>query len=352
MRDFTLYWSGSLRDSMESYLWEELEAPSRLIPYTEIYESRQNKKKMRGCERLVSEWMMRRACHPDVKIMFDSGAFELFRMRESNYTGPGYKIKSNKHYVDDYCKFLKKYRDDIDHYINFDHPYDWEETFKWQKYMENKGLNPLPVYHFSDPEHVLQTYIKNYDVICIGGLVPILKKPKESKRFLHNIFYIKKNFENGNGRRIKFHGLGVTNKKYFFDFPFVSADTAEMTTLAGYGKIRTSNGMYIKVSTYEKEETELDTDSTLRFDDLKEHQKKFVLTEFDELGFSLDDLADPGPKGREMRIRHFFRVMAKDIERIEMTDPKNDFFYQGSLFDEVQRKVEFGEIHTGNKKEI
>lgn len=331
MREFTLYWSGSLRKDMELRIRDEVALPSRLVPYPEIFESRQNKKKMRGCERLLNEWIMFRNCHPTISLMVDSGAFEIFRMRGAEYTGPGYKIESHKQYVDDYCNFLKKWENGLDYYIVFDHPEDYEETFRWQEYMEKKGLHPLPVYHFGEPEHVLEHYLDNYDYICLGGLVPALRRPVESRRFLHNTFHIKKKHEQKTGKTVKFHGLGVTNKKYFFEFPFASADSAEMTTLAGFGKIRTKNGMYIKMSTYEKADNNGD-DATLRWNDLTEVQQEHVMTELDELGFSYEDLSDPKPKGRDMRIRHFFRVTELELAMIAEREPMEDFFYQGSLF--------------------
>jgi len=90
------------------------------------------------------------------KLFIDSGAFSAWSL--------GKHIK-----LDDYIDFCK--RTDADYYAVYDSIGDPKKTLENQKYMESKGINPIPCFHFGEDWKYLEHYCKNYDYIAIGGMV-------------------------------------------------------------------------------------------------------------------------------------------------------------------------------------
>jgi len=139
------------------------------------------------------------------KIILDSGAFSVM-------TGKALID------IDEYIDFIKKHRNNIHIYANLDVIGDYKKTAENQQYMESKGLNPLPTFHYKTDYDILKKMITKYDYIGLGGLVPIAMKRKIMKKHLDNCFNIIKD-------KCKVHGWGVTNKDLLFKYPFYSIDS-------------------------------------------------------------------------------------------------------------------------------
>ena len=134
--------------------------------------------------------------------------------------------------VDDYINFIYKNKQNIRHYFVLDDIKDYKKTLKNQKYMERKGLKPIPCYHANEPLSVLDSYCTNYDYVAIGGLVPYSKKKKKLKQILDSCFsVIKEHFP------IKVHGLGMTTKKILETYPFYSVDSTSWLIGASLGRV-------------------------------------------------------------------------------------------------------------------
>tara|TARA_R100000700_G_C3133189_1_gene117583 strand:- start:108 stop:845 length:738 start_codon:yes stop_codon:yes gene_type:complete len=153
-------------------------------------------------------------------FMLDSGGF-------SAYTR-GIVIDIN-----DYIGFVIKNKNIISDYFVLDDITDYKKTMENQKYMETKGLTPIPCYHTGEPLSVLEYYCKNYDYISLGDLVPYARSKKKLIQILDNCFsVISKYFP------IKVHGLGMTNKTILEKYPFYSVDSTSWLEGARSGKIR------------------------------------------------------------------------------------------------------------------
>lgn len=128
--------------------------------------------------------------------------------------------------IDDYIRFIKRYNFVL--YSNLDKIGDSEQSERNQKYMESKGLKPIPVFHYGSDIEILKELVKKYPYIALGGLVPLSNQRKRLKRWLSKCFYITQG-------KVKCHGFGVNSFEIWKQFPFYSVDATSW--LAG-GRFR------------------------------------------------------------------------------------------------------------------
>ncbi len=151
------------------------------------------------------------------KVFLDSGAFSAFTL--GGFIHP-----------DNYSWYLE-HTEGIEVYANLDSIGKVEGTFKNQKQIEDRGLNPLPVFHYGEPFHILDYYCENYDYVCLGGLVPLAMKPKVLIEFLDKVFTKYPNK--------KFHGFGVSNPKIIKRYKWYSCDSSSYIQTRAIGGIMT-----------------------------------------------------------------------------------------------------------------
>ena len=102
----------------------------------------------------------------DKNIFLDSGAYSV---------STGKAIID----IDEYIKFIKKYKSLFSIYANLDVIGDYKKTKKNQTYMEGQGLKPLPTFHYGTDYKILRDMLKDYTYIGLGGLVPIAMHKKK-----------------------------------------------------------------------------------------------------------------------------------------------------------------------------
>ncbi len=157
--------------------------------------------------------------HPHEKIFLDSGAFTAFTL--------GKQVN-----IEEYMKFIIKYREHIETYATLDVIGDWKGTVKNTDYMEAKGFHPLPVFHFGSPESELRRMIEKYDYIALGGLVPLAKDRPKLKKWLDYCFSII-------GTKTRIHGLGMTAKWCLERYPFYTTDSTSYLQASRFGSSST-----------------------------------------------------------------------------------------------------------------
>lgn len=98
------------------------------------------------------------------EIMLDSGAY-------SAYTS-GKQVN-----LDDYCAYIEANKDAITDYVSLDILGDSAASLEvWQE-MRRRGFDPIPVFHYEQPEHILEAYLAaGAKRIALGGTVPIRNK--------------------------------------------------------------------------------------------------------------------------------------------------------------------------------
>jgi len=146
------------------------------------------------------------------KLFIDSGAFTAWSQ--------GCKIN-----IDQYINYIKM--NFADHYAVLDVIGSAEGTYKNQKYMESKGVTPIPCFHYGEDWKWLDLYCKNYDYVCLGGMVPI--STPELIKWLDVVFakYPKQ----------KFHGFGLTSPKLLRDYPWHTVDSSTWIMHMKYNEI-------------------------------------------------------------------------------------------------------------------
>lgn len=156
-----------------------------------------------------------------IKLFLDSGAFSAFTQ--------GVEIDIN-----DYIDFIKEYEEHLEVYANLDVIGDPGATFANQKIMEDAGLDPLPCFHYGEPISYLEYYIKNYDYISLGGMVPI--STKDLRVWLDEIFskYI---CDKDGMPLVKVHGFGLTSHPLMIRYPWYSVDSTSWVVTGRMGAV-------------------------------------------------------------------------------------------------------------------
>lgn len=143
-------------------------------------------------------------------IFLDSGAFSAFTKEAS------IDLK-------EYCKYIKKHLDMLTCYAGLDVIGDDKASLKNQHYMEKKGLDPIPCFHYGEDFKYLQHYIDNYDYIAIGGL--IAAGNRNMKPFLDKIFsdYV---CDSDGKPKVRIHGFAMTSPVLMARYPWYSVDSS------------------------------------------------------------------------------------------------------------------------------
>jgi len=143
------------------------------------------------------------------------------------------KNKDVRKYLDDYIEFIHKYKNQLMAYVNLDIIYNAEETWENQKYMEENGLKPIPVFHYGEDFKWLKRYVDNYEYIGIGGVAGGITLQQFVNSLGNKAFeYIKKA-----NPGIKVHGFAVTSFNLMKRFPWYSVDSTTWLKHAAYGNV-------------------------------------------------------------------------------------------------------------------
>lgn len=165
------------------------------------------------------------------KVFLDSGAFSAFTK--------GVEVD-----IEAYCHYIKKNEDIVENVDGIscasvlDSIGDAKGTYENQVRMEKLGAKPLPCYHYGEDERYLEYYVKNYDYITIGGMVPI--STPQLKIWLDRIW--DKYLTDGSGRpRLRVHGFGLTSLVLTQRYPWFSVDSSTWVMWAANGMILLPN---------------------------------------------------------------------------------------------------------------
>ena len=170
-----------------------------------------------------------------ISLFIDSGAFSAWS-------------KNVNIDIDEYIAFIKKYIHYIDVYVNLDVIGDAENTYKNQKYMESKGLRPMPVFHTTREDvSWFERYMKEgYEYIGLGGMAGGDITKVQIMPFLDNLFT---NYICGKDGipKVKIHGFGMTSLSLMLRYPWYSVDSTSWVMTGRFGAIfvpKKKNGKY------------------------------------------------------------------------------------------------------------
>lgn len=159
----------------------------------------------------------------NISLFLDSGAYSAW---------------SQKTEIDikEYIEFIKRHEKSIKLYANLDAIGDPEKTLNNQKIMEDAGLKPLPCFHIGEDIKYLKYYLKHYDYLAFGGMVPYAKTPDILSRWLDTMFgdYI---CDASGKPQYKVHGFGLTSLPLMLRFPWWSVDSTSWVMTSRLGSI-------------------------------------------------------------------------------------------------------------------
>lgn len=133
--------------------------------------------------------------------------------------------------IDEYCNWLQtKKNGNVRYYASLDVIGEAEQSLYNQRYIERKGLHPVPTFHQYEPWDYLERYCRDYNFIALGGMASDKNRITE---FLDGCFHIiSKHWPK------KVHSFGMTNFKLLYRYPFYSADSTSWQSMARYGSSR------------------------------------------------------------------------------------------------------------------
>ncbi len=153
------------------------------------------------------------------EMMLDSGAYSV-ETRSLSISLRAY-ILWLQLYLDKYPMVVT--------YVNFDNLSDPKKTMENQQSMESEGLSPLPVYHYSEPESLLDYYCNKYKYVGLGGLAVGTISPEKLKTFWERIA---EHYPDN-----RFHVFGVGTMTPFYKYQPYSMDSMTWLHNAFRGKL-------------------------------------------------------------------------------------------------------------------
>ena len=236
------------------------------------------------------------------KIFLDSGAFSAWTK--------GVEID-----IDEYIAFIKEHKKLIAHYSVLDEIGNPKKTLANQKYMEKKGLSPIPCFHYNEDEKYLQLYVEEYDYISLGGMVPISTNKLEP--WLNKVWarYLidKRGFP-----KVKVHGFGMTIIKLMRIYPWYSVDSVSWLFQGRTGSIyvpRWDDEDYdYSKSPHTVLVSEKGSKKKEHFSQYSLPWQKRILSYLKEKGFSMEELATDYKK-RDLLNIMFFQDFVKTLPK-------------------------------------
>jgi hypothetical protein len=180
--------------------------------------------------------------HDGFKIFLDSGAYSWHSSLVSQGVEPS--PEEEREYLDRYIAFIHKHKDRLWSYANLDVVGDPVRSKANMEYMESKGVQPMPVFHYSpkqgdrkvQEEHFayLEHMIKNYEFIALGGGASEgLTGSKYMRRYGDPAFDMIDFLD----KKTKVHGFGIASFQLIKRYPFYSVDSTTWIRLSAFGNI-------------------------------------------------------------------------------------------------------------------
>lgn len=134
--------------------------------------------------------------------------------------------------IDEYITFIKQYQ--FQTYAQLDVIGNELETAKNLDYMLNKGLSPIPVFHYGGSKQRLRDLVEEFEYIALGGLVPLARRKHEMWKWLDFCFMEIRD-------KVRIHGFGTSSVKTLSRYPFYSVDSTSWVGGSKRGEVYTFN---------------------------------------------------------------------------------------------------------------
>lgn len=164
------------------------------------------------------------------EVFIDSGGFSSFSQ--------GVTVD-----LEDYARWLLRWRSALDHYANLDVIGDPRASLRNLLRLEQRGLRPLPVLHVgTDPEEIRRYKARGYPYLCLGGMVPHLTAMSASLRAGNAspaLDWVRACHLMAAEEGVTLHGFGATNLPVMAGFPWRSVDSSSWAAGFRFGNVTT-----------------------------------------------------------------------------------------------------------------
>lgn len=202
--------------------------------------------------------------HTNIGSLFlDSGAYGIYNEHARGRTGVQghnlrkgsdaedtkyafFKTKEFFAYLDRYADYCKEHGKALDVCVNVDAIYNPELSFDNLRYLQDKGIKPIPVIHCHTPMKWVEKYLSSgFDYIGFGGLGHGTNF-NEYARWADQAF---RRVCDGPGKKpiVRVHGFAMTSWRSIFRYPWWSVDSSSWVKMAAYGGVffpRKQNGKF------------------------------------------------------------------------------------------------------------
>lgn len=208
------------------------------------------------------------------KIFLDSGAYSAF-------------TKGTEIDLPNYCEYVKRNYDIIESvdgtylFSVLDGIGDPLKTWRNQLAMEERGVRPLPCFHYGEDERYLEWYLERYDYITLGGMVPI--ETSQLYLWLDRIF--DRYLTDDAGRpKLKVHGFGLSTIGIMERYPWFSVDSSSWVLIAANGGLWIPDLGTIMVS----KNSPTAKEPGRHLDNLTPPQREAVIKFIQDMGFDME----------------------------------------------------------------
>lgn len=162
------------------------------------------------------------------RVLIDSGAFTAFTL--------GKEIKAQE-----YLAWAEGFKSRWEHKLAFlrfftlDVIGDQDATERNQAYLEQNGLDPIPIVTFGADLKSLDEMLVKYDYIALGGLVPYRSNKVRLRSWLDACFARVMRHKKETGEMRKVHLLGVTTDWVLKRYPCYSTDSSSWVGCLRFG---------------------------------------------------------------------------------------------------------------------
>lgn len=156
-------------------------------------------------------------------LFADSGAFSA-------------KSKGHVIAIENYARWLWKYQDSWNIYVNLDVIGDSNASAKNLETLHGYGLKPAPVVHYGDSPELLKKIIDGGATYVAFGGMAVRQHATESMKWIESMFRV-------TPESVDIHGFGFTRMEGMMEFPWRSVDSSSWLAGARYNAARLfSNG--------------------------------------------------------------------------------------------------------------
>lgn len=152
--------------------------------------------------------------------------------------------------LDEYEQWIKRWQHHFVAYSNLDVIGSSNATLANQKGLEDRGLEPIPVFHTGEDWSALDHYLSRYAYVALGGMVPYMREAR-----MKLMPWLVKCFRLAEGRAV-YHGFGCTSWEVLKSFRWYSVDSSSWGQGFRYGTVplfNTQKGGFVDVQLGDRE---------------------------------------------------------------------------------------------------